>query len=271
MNLSTVIPAYSEHENVFNLLTILKNNGVTFNNTFVISDKPNANSPEWDMAKLISSHRYKGMIKTMEGVIHISKTFHGGHSGIVNYINDLPIGEDENLVVLEDDLFAHVEFFRQCEDFFNTVRSDATPLFVGYSRTNTQLSRFFETYSPLYLWGFALKFGDLKKMVAYHNTVRNYTADEKQKIIDDVMEFSYPCTVFEQYKSQLISLIQKGFLRNSNESADLYFMFYLLQNRLKTVKNTVSYIQSFKPNTFDDKEPNDVEMDIKNLLHSYVE
>jgi len=206
----------------------------------------------------------------MEGITCINKSFHGGRSGIVNYIHDLHISDDENLIVLEDDLFAEKEFFEQCDHFFKRLHSRERPIFVGYSRANDETDEFFDTYNLMHLWGFALKFGELKSIIAYHDRVRQYTMEQKREIIKDVLDFKYPCEIFEKYKHQLVERVSKNFLAISKESADLYFMFYLLQNRQKIVKPVKSFIRSFKTDQ-SISIPNDIEMDLMNAISVFVD
>lgn len=270
MNLSILIPTYTDHENVYRFLKYLQTEGIKLNNIFVVSDKIEDVDGENNIDKIIISLTYKVRLPSMEGVTCINKSFHGGRAGIVNYVHDLPITDDENIIVLEDDLFAEKGFFEQCDYFFQHLRTDQSPIFVGHSRIHGDVGEFFETYNLMHLWGFALKFGDLKKTIAYHDMVRKYTPSQKEKIIEDVLCFRYPCEVFEKYKSSLLDRIRKGFLANSKESADLYFMFYFLQNRLKIIKNTKSYIKSLRPEIQQDPLPC-VELDIVSAINSFVD
>lgn len=269
MNLSILIPTYIDHENVYKLLKYLQKENIKLNRIFVVSDK--IEDVNGDIDKIVLSLTYKVKINEMEGVTCINKTFHGGRSGIVNYVHDLDISDDENLIVLEDDLFAEKMFFYHCEVFFNYIHSNERPIFVGYSRANTYKSELFETYNLLHLWGFALKFGDLKAAIAYHDKVRGHTPEQKEEIIRDVLSYKYPCEVFEKYKTQLLERVKKNFLATSKESADLYFMFYFLQNRQTIMKPTQSHIISSKERTSNIIIPNDVEMDLRNSIAAFVD
>lgn len=269
MNLSLLIPTYIDHENVYKLLKYLEKENIQLKHIFVVSDK--IEDFENDIDKVILSITYKVKINSMEGITCINKTIHGGRSGIVNYVHDLNLSDDENLIVLEDDLFAEKEFFQQCELFFNYIHSSERPMFVGFSRANTYKSELFDTFNPLHLWGFALKFGDLKAVVAYHDKVRNYTIEQKESIIKDILTYKYPCEIFEKYKVQLLDRIKKNFLATSKESADLYFMFYFLQKRQRVVKPTKSHIISSQFRKVDKPVPDDVEMDIRNMITAFVD
>lgn len=264
-NLSLIIPSYVEYKNVLQFLTYVKNLGITFNNVYIVADKLEDVSVE----NSIECYKFKNQVWLMDDIRKINKSTHGGVIGTVNYIHDMPFDNDENVVILEDDLFATVEFFEQCETYFSNICSDSLPIFVGYSKTNEKDEGFFNTYNLLYMWGFAMKFGTLKKVIEYHNTVRKYTKEQKQAIIDDVLNFKYPCNKFEKYKKDLMNTIRQNFMANSKESVDLYFWFYFLQNRLKIVKPLTTHVLSFKPEEFDEEISDDIELDIKNTIHCF--
>lgn len=265
-NLSIVIPTYTKYEYVFRFLTYLNDAGLKFKNIFVMSDKIDAIK---DAKYVINAYHYKKKVKAMENVTQIDRTVHGGVIGCVDYINDIKLNDNDNVVVLEDDLYATVEFFEQCQKFFSTIYSPTSPIFVGYSRPRVAEDKFFQTYSLLYMWGFAMKFGDLRKVINYHNLVRTYNFEQKKAIIYDVLDYKYPCPVFEKYKIHLMDRVKENFMTKEKESVDLYFMFYFLQNRMKITKNEKSYVLSFKACPYDEILPDPIEMDIKNMLYSF--
>ena len=265
-NISLIIPSHTKYENVYNFINYLNKAELKFNNIYVISDKIDK---IYNAEYTLNSYHFKNLVKSLNNVIHIDKPTHGGKIGVVNYVNDLPFDSDENVIIMEDDLMAMEEFFYQCEKFFSTICSDSTPIFVGYTKPNLVEERFFLTFNLLYMWGFAMKFGELKKVINYHNTVRTYDTFKKENIMNDVLNFEYPSPIFEKYKSEFINKIKGDFMANSDQSVDLYFWFYFLQNRLQIVKPTMPYVISFKPSTYKEFLPNFVEMDIKNVLCSY--
>lgn len=272
-NLSIVILAYNEYENIFNFITHLNKQELKFNNIIIVSDKIDVRTAT-NITDTVNIYRYKNLVMAFDNIIHINKSVHGGVIGTVDYKDEIKslaqLNENENIVVLEDDLFTTEEFFKQCEIFFSDIYSDSSPIFVGYSKTNNTENKFFETFNLLYMWGFAMKVKDFNAVINYHNQVRKYDTTKKQEIINDVLNFEYPCEIFEKYKSKLMETIKFSFIRDSKESVDLYFMFYYLQHRIKIIKHSKSYIKSFKPNDCGKSISSDIEMDMVYNLESFT-
>tara|TARA_R110000868_G_scaffold195048_3_gene440727 strand:+ start:12591 stop:13400 length:810 start_codon:yes stop_codon:yes gene_type:complete len=264
-NFSVAILAYKEYDTVYGLLSYIKEAGLVFNNIFICADKIPLSE---GLSEVTKAYQYKELVSS-QNIQFINRKKHGGVIGTVDYLDMAPITEKEYLVVIEDDLFATVGFFNQCEHFFANIRSNKTPIFVGYSQVSLTES-YFKTYSLMHMWGFAMQVNDLRKVIDYHNRVRRYTTDEKQKIINDVKEYVYPCKVFEKYKEDLLGKVSELFLKDSDESVDVYFMFYFLQNRLQIAKPTKSHIRSFKPNLYNEPSENPIEADIKANITNFT-
>jgi len=257
-NLSIVIPAYRRYENVFKLLTYFQKQELQFNNIYLVIDKIVKFDNAQDVVDIY--HHRNLVINEFKNVRVITHEKDKGKPGMAEIINMVDETDDDNIVFLEDDLMVNEQFFEQCETFFRWFYSSSSPIFIGYSNTYQTLDTFFETYCSIPQWGLVTKMKDLKELTNFYFSVQN-----KQEIIDEVLNKTFPDEVFEKYKKQIVDANSHYFLTRPN-SIDVYFMFYLLKMGKKVWKNCKCHVALDVPK-YEDKNHNPIERDILNALY----
>ena len=269
-----IIITFKEYKNVFNLLIYLEKNEIKLNNIFIFSDSIVTNNRLCDITlskKLPKIYYYKDKISKLNNVTMFNKNIHGGLTHIpLHLLEYLPttLSPDENVIIMEDDMFIKSEFFSQCEYFFKNLYSEKSPFFSGFTKINSRENSYFETFNFLRSWVFSTKMKNLiyilQKLIDY----RNYTHNHKEQIIHDIMAFTYPCEMFEKYKPHLINKLKEDFYSDITH-LDAPMEIFILHDKLKIIKPTQSHILSFKHEPFNDISTVPSEADLQYILKYY--
>lgn len=273
-NLSLIIPVYKRYENVCDMLSLLEKSDVRFNSINLVLDKINHN--EVTIEELSRIYHFKNdLLNNFEGITVFKNETHKGMKGLAEIFDVVGVSDEENCIFLEDDLVINVRFLEQCQEFFDSVYCNTSPVFIGYSKTNQHEDKFFQTYNPIPMWGWAVKGGEFKKYTSFYNEVQSSTQEQKRKIIEEVINKKFSCEVFERYKAQQSEINIDHFLNRPN-NCDVAFMVYMLRNNKKFVKNCECNVKNVendrfatnKKSNYENPEiANPIEMDILNAIH----
>ena len=229
VNFTLVISAYKRYQNIYNLLHHFTANSISFNKIVIVHDKIDY----IDEASIVV---YKSKLQTeFTDITHITHSKHLGVAGIIEVAENLK--DEEFYLWLEDDLWAELPFFDQCNDFISKHFTSESPIFIGYSKTQNTHSSFFKTYMCIPMWSVLTKGKYLKSFTSfYRNILANIT--EKK---DYILYSKVNCDTFEKYKHSIFK-INSDTLTVKPHNLDFYFLIFLVANKFKVIKNTKCYV-----------------------------